>query len=231
MRSDRLLQFTHAGLRYDFIDYIIVLVGSEKKTFVVHKNIVCQSSRFFRAATTGQWKKATKKTVPLPDIKPEIFGAYVGWLYTGDIDVKASPDIKYNASMDWPTLAEIQLKLTGAFCLGDYLQDSKFRNSVVDEFKAVVEGGKKVLTPNTKQYLWNHVNQDSQLMDMIVDYHITGLKPDKFDEGVDEYPYDFIVKIAQRAIRHRRVDVDKRMPENRPRCYYHDHIDETDKYM
>lgn len=45
-----LLSHTNALRSYNYNDTISVLVGSEERSFVVHKDVVCASSKFFRTA-------------------------------------------------------------------------------------------------------------------------------------------------------------------------------------
>ena len=67
--------------RYDFFDDVVnVLVGENEEKFVVHKKVICKTSKFFEAACRGTWREATSKTVRLPTIDPTSFGVHVGWL-------------------------------------------------------------------------------------------------------------------------------------------------------
>ena len=61
---------------------MVVLVGSEKQRFDIHKGLICSRSEFFKAAFTGNFKEVDG-TIKLPEQDPAIFKYFVYWLYTG----------------------------------------------------------------------------------------------------------------------------------------------------
>ena len=215
--------------RYDYEESITVLVGEEKKKYVIHKNIVCQSSPFFDAAVKGQWKEAAEMVVRMPETKPEIFSAYVGWLYTGNLDVKATPDTKYTKAMEPADVEAIQFKLVDAYRLGDYVQDPTFRNAVVDDWKTLTESTEQLFSVAVINRLWNLVGHDSKLTSMITDYYAADCTTAVFDEVAERLPHSLVVRIARRGIEERAMDFNQRKPRNRPRCCYHDHESEDMK--
>ncbi|OSS51538.1 hypothetical protein B5807_03575 [Epicoccum nigrum] len=58
--------------------FATVLVGSEKKRFIVHQDLLTCHSEFFRAALMGKFKEADEKIVPLPEDDEVIFGVEEG---------------------------------------------------------------------------------------------------------------------------------------------------------
>lgn len=65
------------------LDLVTIEVGKEegKKKFVVHKDLLCASSPFFKNAFEGVWKEAQDGVIPLPDATVEVFTAFIEWLY------------------------------------------------------------------------------------------------------------------------------------------------------
>ena len=55
-----------AGYRLSFTDTIEVLVGEEKRSFLIHKDIVSSPAPFFEAACSERWLDKSG-TVALPD--------------------------------------------------------------------------------------------------------------------------------------------------------------------
>ena len=72
-------------------DIITINVGQgiNRRTFSVHKTLICNSSEFFRAAFYSSFQEATKSTLDLPEEQAEVFAAFYEWLYTGT--VKGAP--------------------------------------------------------------------------------------------------------------------------------------------
>ena len=53
-----------------------ILVGPDKVSFIIGKELLCKDSDFFRAALEGSFKEAQEGRVELPDTSPEIFAPY-----------------------------------------------------------------------------------------------------------------------------------------------------------
>ncbi|KAH9212761.1 hypothetical protein DL95DRAFT_391069 [Leptodontidium sp. 2 PMI_412] len=55
------------------------------QSFPIHKNHICHYSPFFDAAFNGNFAEGESQEVDLYEVKPEIFGIFVNWLYTQEI--------------------------------------------------------------------------------------------------------------------------------------------------
>ena len=177
----------------------------------------------------GEWKEAHEKTVTLPETRPDLFAAYLGWLYTGQLDFKEESDIKYEKDIDRAKYRKILVNLIDAYAFGDYLQDYLLQNAVVDETLKARDGVKTGLGFDQFSYLWDHAAHNSTLMKLWVDFYAANHDPDAFDEAVPHLPHGFLVAIAKVGVRERTMNVASRLPSNRPKCYYHKHNGEADK--
>ena len=65
---------------------ITVVVGAEsnQSDFLMHKDLVCASSKFFRRALAPPFIEHETGIINLPDESPEVFRAFSDWLYSGD---------------------------------------------------------------------------------------------------------------------------------------------------
>lgn len=112
---------------------------------MLYKNIVCDSSDFFRAAVNGGWKESKEQIVRLPEVDPDVFEIYAARLLTGKVDVLSTLRNNGTAGLvdykDFPEVEQAKLDnaLIRSFALGDVLQDVTFRNSIIDEFLIVTE--------------------------------------------------------------------------------------------
>lgn len=78
-------------------------MGAEATRFVLHRDIVCRTSDFFRVACNGDWKESADKTVRLEETAPEIFTIYLGWLYTNEVDLSSKRDQDSTLTIDKDT--------------------------------------------------------------------------------------------------------------------------------
>jgi len=73
-------------------------VGSEKRRFDVHRELVCSKSNFFAKAFLGDFREAATKIIELPEQDVETFQYFVHWLYTNKLSgyfrPKGEPSIR-----------------------------------------------------------------------------------------------------------------------------------------
>lgn len=62
---------------------ITLVVGSEKRLFAAHEDVLCASPYFASALRNGYLDPVTKR-IALPDEEPEIFSSILEYLYKGD---------------------------------------------------------------------------------------------------------------------------------------------------
>ncbi|THY29893.1 hypothetical protein D6D01_03441 [Aureobasidium pullulans] len=63
-------------------DTVTVAVGTAEDNFVVHKDLLCFYSDFFRAAFNGSFEEATERKIKLPDVCIQTFESFQVWLYS-----------------------------------------------------------------------------------------------------------------------------------------------------
>jgi hypothetical protein len=145
------------------------------------------------------------------------------------VDVLESRKDKYGKAFSNAKLKRAHTDLIDAYCLGDYLEDSKFRNAVVDEVKHAVEESNKLQIEPNVTYLWDHVRHDSKLAKMMIDYFATDFSLDNFEKEAGSFPPDFVMEMARVSVRDYKMTHKDRRPKNRPKCWYHEHSNKKDK--
>jgi hypothetical protein len=108
-------------LRFSHTSAIEVLVGSDKTPFTAHTDFLCEVSPFFRAACNGQFRESAEGQVHLPETEPDIFDAFLVWVYTREV---TSLDLVRTDWINWPDLVSMYL-------LAQYLQCTGFGNAVL----------------------------------------------------------------------------------------------------
>jgi hypothetical protein len=68
-------------------DLVTLRVGPEKETFVLHKELLCARSEYFRAAHSGNFKEAGENEIALPEgVDMRAFRTFVTWLYVDQVE-------------------------------------------------------------------------------------------------------------------------------------------------
>ncbi|KAF2443929.1 hypothetical protein P171DRAFT_444192 [Karstenula rhodostoma CBS 690.94] len=101
---------------------VVVGDGDSKREFVVHEELICESSEFFRGAMSGEWKEAGHRVVALPEDDPDVFALYLQAIYNGHVQLDDF-DQHYNI-LSWASV----------YTLADKLMDADIKNVVIDKF-------------------------------------------------------------------------------------------------
>jgi hypothetical protein len=100
---------------------VTLIVGKEKKAYILHKNLLCLYSDYFRAAFNGQFKEATERKLELPDVETSLFDEFQVWLYTREL--QGPPGLQFRF-------------LTDMWILGDQHQIPLLQNQAMDKIFA-----------------------------------------------------------------------------------------------
>jgi hypothetical protein len=104
---------------------VLVQVG-QRSEHKVDEKLLRNSSSFFKAALSHEWKESQARIIDLPTIEPETFQAYLDWLHTHRVYVSTSLDPS-------PDQRQQEMdKLIDAYILGDYLQDIDYIDTIMD---------------------------------------------------------------------------------------------------
>ncbi|THV51290.1 hypothetical protein BGAL_0116g00220 [Botrytis galanthina] len=124
-------------------ELVHIFVGPERKKFSVHKNLICRSGDFFKAAFQDNgFKEGAENKMDLPEDKPFIFQAFVTWMYTARVESLQIPTEEAGSSRN---LAIIELHIFADkyqswqlmnFAM-DLLQDSLNEDSDILSFREV----------------------------------------------------------------------------------------------
>ncbi|KAK1086140.1 hypothetical protein LTR33_001711 [Friedmanniomyces endolithicus] len=122
-------------------EVVTLVVGEEASPLVIHKQLICEHSLFFKSSMKEEWQEGQDRTIPLPDDRVEVVTLYVQWAYQEKI-----------LSHGHPTMAEHDRaeldQLIDAFAFGEKIQDGRFRDAVLDALIACAS------TPDTAGARW-----------------------------------------------------------------------------
>lgn len=161
----------------------------------MHTDFLVAKSRFFAAACSERWSK-NDGTIRLPEVLPETFRVYLGWVYSHD--VKLDP-----AAVDSDEINTYeQAKFCELYLLADTLDDVKLRNRVME---ILVTSARGLPHPNTVWRVYDSTICTSLIREMLVDKAIMRLSRSDFAKNVSEYPCEFVQEVAIQLMGHESV--------------------------
>lgn len=214
---------------------VTVLVGETEEALVVHEDLLRSNSAFFDAALSHDWKEKEQRIVKLPDVKPETFSVYAKWLYTrrffvmtDNDNLKDTDDDSTEKSKNQIETYETELaRIFDVYSMGDYLQDSDFKDATID---VIINGmvQMKCYPLNFHGYIYPFSSKQSSHRSLAVELvlHVWAPSSLKYLRG-ENVPREFLADLAV-AMGEKLRDAPKKMTpkeffESKGACYFHDH--------
>ena len=109
-----------------------VLVGKDKKEYLLHRCFAPKTSEFFEKALSGNWKESEDKTIKIHDFEPDVFDDYLQWVYTSVVPIETGSILESSESGKLAEIRKRRNQLTDLYVLGYFLLDTSLRNTIVD---------------------------------------------------------------------------------------------------
>lgn len=203
--------------RDSFSAVVQVKVGHEK-TFMVHKDTLCRSAPYFKAALEGEFKESKDQVLELPDDDPVAFSHFQLWLYTGNI--LESHEIAKDIC--WTVLLDIYL-------FGDVRGIPRLQNEAIDVFidKHVAMNH---VPANRLNFIYENTLDGSPLRKLMVDLFTFKVALTNIDNVLTEkrkglYPQLFLMDLAKSLYEERAGTKKKIFDFRAVRSNYHIHDD------
>lgn len=124
-----------------------LLVGPNQVKLTCHKALLGHFSHYFNGALYGGFREAVTQEIQLLDDKPEAIGAFITWVYSGQV--------------------ESFLGAEELWVLGDKLQSPAFANEAMHLIYSIYglnpSDGGTWLTAAAADYVWNNTGDESRL--------------------------------------------------------------------
>jgi hypothetical protein len=178
---------------------ITVLVGTDddetdEVEFTVHKDTICEKSKFFEAAvSTNRWKEGQDNVVRLPEVDPDEFRTYIHWAYTG----KFLPEIQWETA----DVGEHEAKTSymHGYILADLLDDHELRTHTLETLIDTCIHWTTFPRGETCEHVWEHTPPGSPLRTLLVLFIEQRADPVRFFESISTYPREFLEEYAMHA--------------------------------
>ncbi|GLI78894.1 hypothetical protein PoHVEF18_007216 [Penicillium ochrochloron] len=203
--------------RKDFSGALIcVEVGPDKEAFSVHERLIRNSSASFERALKDPREQSLVRTARLRKEEPEVFKAYIHWLYRDTIPIPHhdADDFEFDYKNDHGNFP-----LVKAYVLGDRLLDINFQNAVINaiweqyrnkdfeaDFDRWIEGNEKekkcACTPSSVSITYAYINtiESSPLRRLLVDILVYDGDYDCLEGDPGRFPKGFLLDLTSQLI-------------------------------
>jgi hypothetical protein len=208
--------------------------------FSVPTSLATRSSKFIKAALSNPMKEAHEKRISLPDTDPETLEGYLNWIYTGHITLEQlepqEPMCEDCQKIDARCVGVLTLDLAKIYTLGDYLNDLRFCNAIVDALEPASCDGHRVATLDATQWVWDHTTADCPLREHCLEVWKRALAIEEMQSLMEEQSFrlshsftvDLLIFIGRRHKTELERDMTVKAKSLEQKCKFHKHVDDFD---
>ena len=193
-------------------------VGPDNPTdFHVHRELLCDNSPFFTNALKKEWTGDNDRIFELPDDEPEIIEIYVTWLYSNRIFTEPEGEVDKISNIGFSRLFD-------AYIFGDKIQDSDFKDTIIDTFIEINKETKSYFSHARK--IWESTPPGALIRRYMLDTFVWRGGAEWLEANVAfRFNKDFLVELG-RAL-YKKIDFARDYtgvaPFMRDSCLYHEH--------
>ncbi|UJO25278.1 hypothetical protein CLAFUW4_14531 [Fulvia fulva] len=198
---------------------VTIHCGPEKKVFLAHKDTICATSEYFKAACTKQWVEGQTGVIELADGKPDTFQTYLHWTYTKEFDLtNMFANTRKRCCYGWRDM-------TALWTLADYLGNRELRNACIDIIYAQMKAQPaRGIRASTVVEIFEYTPSGSGVQRLIADHVAFSAGKDKSIEPIEQQIAGlptYVVGIMAKKYYDALTDKSALWPAGR--CSYHDH--------
>lgn len=203
---------------------------SNRETFYVHENAICDASPYFANAMKPEWSnlRPDPRTIILPDDDADAFELYLSFLYSRQLPILTpfppkdpsstmpnpnapgpalpSTSTATSSSSNWEPQSDGYHTLAYAYVLGDRLLDTAFKNAIVDAYVLYARGtqpAKRYYPSNEEiRILYEGTREDAPIRKLLVDIWTARGKSEWLDADMD-LPGEFLAEVTRGLLRAR----------------------------
>lgn len=208
-------------------DHVTVVVGPERRKYVIHKTFLTHYSEYFNNALNGSWEEAEDRAITLHDIEPGIFNVFVDWLYSQNLPA---------TDEDWSVVTETKplrdLNMVKVCVFGDRFMVPKLLQDANNHYIDARIWHKRPPRYNTVIYAFNNLRTDIRLLKFLVDTHCAFWERDHDDLDEAEkaqqsqLPNDFLVRVMYRYSELKDTEENGKILDH---CSYHEHASHEER--
>lgn len=186
------------------------------------------------------WREAHEKRITIPDHEPATFEGYINWVYSDRITLNNKTGLCENCAdrggIDGVDCLDARsLDLVLMFALGDYLNDVRFCNAIIDEFKSLALRSNCVPSLDATCSVWELTSLDCHLRDSFLQQWANTLNDERTGPWLkdQEIPRNVLVDLLIFVGKRHKKSQEKSLKQDREQwatnCSFHAHFDDSDK--
>ena len=84
-----------------------IFVGPKRKEWIIHEDLICDRSDYFKAAFNDGFKETDEKEIYLDDDDPAAFALFVDWIYGAELRGKRGQYTSSKLTLEWPQVQKL----------------------------------------------------------------------------------------------------------------------------
>lgn len=161
-----------------------------------------------------KWTGDNDRILELPDNEPESIKVYVAWLYSHRIFTKPKGEVSRELGVEFDGLID-------AYIFGDMIQDSDFKDAIIDALTERSKEGEKYIMNARK--IWESTPPGALIRRYVMDTYVwEGNEGWLEDDAVPDVNQDFLLELGRALYKRVRSPRDY-APFVRNSCLYHEH--------
>ncbi|CZT19478.1 uncharacterized protein RCC_05329 [Ramularia collo-cygni] len=199
-------------------DQVVVRVGTPSTTYRVNKQLLCDSSEYFRAALGPKWTEGKTGLVDMPEDDADAFNVYLNWVHKSKVflDFDRMDDNGDDEHAMW----ELGILI---YALGDKLLDLDFKDAISDVAAIMLStvDGLTWMPRGHEHLLYEKLARDSKL-NLLLTHKYARLSNigDVMDES---WPAGLLFNISQELLRVAKEKPVESSDNAAARCVFHEH--------
>lgn len=178
-----------------------MIVGTDKEEFIVHQDLICHRSLFFRAACSNHtWTESQSKQVQLLAQNANTFRIYLQWAYhlIGNLADLCRRSLLKVSGHDVTSYDVIRMNTCLVLChvwmLADFLNDVGCKNEVISNLvrEHAADNFKYLWHPKLPRTIYGGTVRGSGLRKWLVDSTLPLIKPCDLDCEPDNIPQEML---------------------------------------
>lgn len=167
-----------------------IIVGPERKAFLINEALLCETSDFFHAAFRGGFREASEKEMELPEESPESFGLFINWLYSHTINnIFDPPDFcrrdplseEKEGGIGTKAFLEFEKRILKLWIFSEKFLLQPFFEYIQDDIVTLNYRAFE-FQPESIAFVWENTSEDSPIRKFLVDMAVEGLCHNKWME-------------------------------------------------
>ena len=151
---------TLTSYRFCGVHTVTILVGEDSTPFFIHRDQLCESSSFFRAAFEGAFLEGSETRMSLPEEEETTFDLFIQWLYRQSYEISSQ---KHNDK------GQRFMEPVKLYVLADKYDVTDLKSHVITKLFAL-RNEEWVPGLATMAYAYEHTPQNSRLRKLMADW-------------------------------------------------------------